>query len=331
LSGSRIKDRDYLAVSATVRAREGKMLTREKKERMIDASSYEDAAKMLTECGYEDMSAMNATQIEEALSKHRTRIFYEIEKLVPEREVVDAFRLKYDYHNAKVLVKAEGANIDGEYLMSDSGRVPPKEFAEAYHTRDYRCLSSKLSAALEDARGVLSRTGNSQLADFILDKAYFEELQEMGERLYCPFLAEYTALSADAANLSAVVRTVRMGRDFDFFKKAMVGGGGIDAEKVAMSAISGDGFAQMLKGTPFEQAASAAEEAVKGSKLAAFELSIQKVMTDFLRKSVLTSFGAESVIAYLAAVEDEITAARMILTGKLSGIDSRLLKERLSD
>lgn len=331
MSGSKIIDRDYLAVSATVRAREAKMLTREKKERMIDASSYEDAAKMLVESGYVDMSAMNSSQIEEALSKHRTRIFDELENLVPEKEVVCAFRLKYDYHNAKVLVKAEGADVDGAYLMSDSGRISPTEFAEVYHSRDYRFLPKKLSEALNEARGVLSRTGNSQLADFILDKAYFEELRKAGESLYSPFLSEYAMLTADVANLGAIVRIVRMGRDYDFFKKAMIEGGSFDAEKVAKTAISGDSFAYMFKGTPFEQAAAAAEEAVKGKKLTAFELALNKVMKDFFRKSVLTSFGAESVIAYLAALEDEITAVRMILTGKLSGVDSKLLKERLSD
>lgn len=331
MSGNKIKDRDYLAVSATVRSREAKMLTREKKERMVDASSYEDAAKIPIECGYEDMSAMNASQIEEALSKHRMRIFDEIEKQVPEKEVVHAFRLKYDYHNAKVLIKAEGANIDGAYLMSDSGRVSPTKFAEAYYARDYKILPKKLSEALDEAHGVLSRTGNSQLADFILDKAYFEELNEMGENLYSPFLAEYTALATDVANLGIIVRIVRMGRDFDFFKKAMIDGGSIDAESLAKAAISGDSFEHLFIGTPFEQAASSAEAAIKGNKLTDFELALKRVMADYLRRSVFTTFGAEAVIAYLAALENEITAVRMILTGKLSGIDSRLLKERLSD
>lgn len=276
MSGSKINDRDYLAVSATVRAREAKMLTREKKERMIDASSFEDAAKILIECGYEDMSAMNASQIEKVLSKHRTRIFDDIEKQVPENEVVDAFRLKYDYHNAKVLVKGEGANIDGAYLMSGSGRVSPTEFTEAFNTRDYRNLPDKLSEALDEARGLLSRTGNSQLADFILDKAYFEELHEMGERLYSLFLSEYIALSVDVTNFNTIVRIVRMGGDFEFFKKAMIDGGSIDAERVAKAALSGESFGQMFIGTPFEQAATEAESAVKGAELTAFEMTLKK-------------------------------------------------------
>ena len=38
-----------------------------------------------------------------------------------------------------------------------------------------------------------------------------------------------------------------------------------------------------------------------------------------------------AAVAYLAAVEGEITAVRMILTGKLSGIEPETIRERLRD
>ena len=44
------KKEAYLCVSAMLRAREPKLLTMEKAERMLDAASYEDAAKILTDC-----------------------------------------------------------------------------------------------------------------------------------------------------------------------------------------------------------------------------------------------------------------------------------------
>ena len=41
--------------------------------------------------------------------------------------------------------------------------------------------------------------------------------------------------------------------------------------------------------------------------------------------------GEEPVIAYQAAVENEITAVRMILTGRLAGIAPGVIRERLRD
>ena len=39
----------YLYISAMLRARENKMLTRDKAERMLDAGSFEEAAKLLSD------------------------------------------------------------------------------------------------------------------------------------------------------------------------------------------------------------------------------------------------------------------------------------------
>ena len=54
------KKEAYLCVSAMLRAREPKLLNDEKAARMLDAASFEDAAKILTDCGYPDMSRSTA-------------------------------------------------------------------------------------------------------------------------------------------------------------------------------------------------------------------------------------------------------------------------------
>ena len=45
------------------------MLTRERMDRMLSAPSYQEAAKLLCDCGYEDMSACSASGVDEALSR----------------------------------------------------------------------------------------------------------------------------------------------------------------------------------------------------------------------------------------------------------------------
>ena len=57
----------YLCLSAMLRAREPKLLNAEKASRMLDASTFEEAAKLLTDCGYDDMSQLRSADIEEAL------------------------------------------------------------------------------------------------------------------------------------------------------------------------------------------------------------------------------------------------------------------------
>ena len=65
-----------------LRAREGKMLTADRAGRMLEAQNFEECAKLLGDCGYEDMTGMNAGEIDAALSAHREAVFAELENLV---------------------------------------------------------------------------------------------------------------------------------------------------------------------------------------------------------------------------------------------------------
>ena len=331
MSKNKTKDTDYLYLTAMLRAREPKMLNMERMGRMLEAGSFDEAAKLLVDCGFEDMSGMNSVQVEQSLKKHLSSILDELSALVPDSDIVGVFRLKYDYHNAKVLLKAEGADVDGAYLLSDAGNIPAEDFAQAYHNEDFRFIPKTLGDALLEAKTVISRTENPQLADFILDKAYFSQMIAMTEELSNPFMREYVATLADSANLRAAVRTKRMGREIEFLRKALVPGGTRDEEAVAQSAMSGEGLDMVFSGTVFEAAAEKGVQAARGGSLMEFELACDNAITAFLTKAKSVSFGAPAVVAYLFAAESEITAVRMILTGKLSGVQPEKLKERLRE
>ena len=70
----------------------------------------------------------------------------ELSAAAPRSPVVDVFRLKYDYHNAKVLVKAEAMGIDAGRLLLDGGRVPAPELAEGYQKEQLGGLSPAFKA-----------------------------------------------------------------------------------------------------------------------------------------------------------------------------------------
>ncbi len=331
LSGKRITDYNYLFLTSALRAIEPKMLTKDRMDRMLDAPSFDEAAKLLTDCGYADMSGMNAAGIEKVLSAHRVEAFAEIRSIIPEVTILDAFCLKYDYHNAKVLLKAESGNTDGKHLLSDSGTIPVEAVAEAYYAEDYDSLLGKLSEALKEARDVIKRTENPQLADFILDRAYFLEMLELAKKLYTPFLSDYVRLAIDGANLRATVRTLRMGRDIDFLRNALISGGSIDTGELEEAAYSEMGIAVVFEQTPYREAALIGAEAAKGGRLTDFEKECDNVLTRFFGQAQDVTFGAPPVMAHIAALENEITAVRMILTGKLSGVAPALIRERLRD
>ena len=325
-----IKREAYLCLSAMLRAREPKLLTRERAERMLDAGSFEECAKLLTDCGYADMSAMSAGEIEAYLSSRRDAVFAELEKLAPDRSVVDVFRMKYDYHNAKVLVKAEAVGQNGARLMSRSGRFSPEKLSALYTEENLGQLPAVFAAAIADAKSVLARTSNPQQADFILDRAYFAEVRAAAQRAECPFLSGYAGILTDSTNLKSAVRTLRMGKDLEFMDSALIPGGSVSADRI-VAAGDRESITALFANTLLERAAAIGAEAVDGGSMTAFELACDNAVTAYLRSARLVSFGPEALIAYLAAIEGEITAVRMILTGRLAGINPDVIRERLRD
>lgn len=318
---SKIKKTDYLCLSAMLRAREAKMLTRDKMEGILAEPGFAECARQLADCGYEDMSAMSTREINAALERHRAGEIADVYELCPRKAVVDVFRLKYEYHNAKVLVKAAGKTSE---LISGSGRTEPEELKRAYETGESTEISPVLLEAMNEAKVTLARTGNPQLADFILDKAYFAELRALADSIGDSFITEYVKVLIDSANIRIAVRTMAIKGDHTKLASALIPGGDIDVSAVEAAMESRDVLHQTYGCTIFAKA-------VEAKDMTAFELMADNAVNDFLADSERIAFGPSAVVGYLAAVENEIMAIRIILTGKKMGIDPDKLRERLRD
>ena len=134
----KLKDTDYLSISARVRAMENGLLTRERMERMLEARSVEEAAKVLAECGYGEMNSFTPAALDERLSEARDAVYQDLQGAVPDPNVIDVFRIKYDYHNAKVLLKAEAMGLDPVRLLVGGGRYAAAALQEDFQRDDLR-------------------------------------------------------------------------------------------------------------------------------------------------------------------------------------------------
>ena len=134
-----------------LRAREPQLLNAERAQRMLDAPGFEEAAKLLTDCGYPDMAQMKADEIEQTLAERRNAVLGEIASLAPDKSIVTAFRVKYDYHNVKAILKAAAMDSDPGRLLTAAGRVPVEKLLSAYQESRYVELPAVLGKAMEEA------------------------------------------------------------------------------------------------------------------------------------------------------------------------------------
>lgn len=228
-------------------ARETKMLSAERMERMIDAPTNDEAAKILEECGYGDLSGLSAKAAGAALEAHIAALFDEVEGMVPEAQLVQLFRLKYDYHNAKALIKAQAMGVECDAILSQRGTIPPQKLHAAFYEEDYRDIPSVLAQAMVSAAAILAHTANPQAADFELDRAYFAQMLDLANGLSDGgFARDYVQLQIDSANLRAAVRTRRMAKDEDFLKTALIPGGTIGTDRVLAAFDSAEAQVRLI-------------------------------------------------------------------------------------
>ena len=185
---AKIKDTDYLTISARIRAMENRLLTRERMERMLDARTDDEAAKVLSECGYGELPALTHAGLDELLSNARSALYRELKGAVPDKRLVDVFQMKYDYHNAKTLIKAAAVGAEADRLLMEGGRWSAGQIKEAWQRDNLRDFTDPFRRAVVQARELLGGGGDPQLADFVLDRAYFAEMSEAAKAVGSPFL-----------------------------------------------------------------------------------------------------------------------------------------------
>lgn len=325
-----IKDTDYLFLSARVKALECNLLSHERMERMLEAPTVEDAAKVLQECGYAEMPQVGVQALEQALAEQRQKTFDELYNAVPDRNLIDVFKVKYDYHNAKTILKAEAKGVDPVPLLVDTGRVPADQMLEGVRASDLRGMPSILQSAVLEAREVLGTTGDPQLADFVLDRAYFEDMFHIARESGSSFLEGYVRINIDSANLRSVVRTLRMGKSMEFLRGVLFQGGNIDINRILNTAAGGN-LEELYAVSPLKAAAEAGNAALNGGGLTRFEKLCDDAVLSYVAGAKYVAFGEAPVIGYLAAKENEFTAVRIIMNGRMAGLDADIIRERLRE
>ena len=315
------RDTNYAAVSAALHAREAHLLTQALSERMLEAPTAEESCKILIECGYPPLEHCTLEEVEKLLALSRAELYREVAVLAPDKRIVELFQLKYDYHNAKLALKAKLTGEDVSRLVIDCGRYD----ASALLRGERGMLSSRMGRAMAQAEKE-AEGGDIRRAELTLDRACFEEMSELAGATGNDFLIGYVALQIDAIDLRTLVRAQRMGASDELLSAALLPGGHIPAEQ--LKTARGDRLAELTRGSALSAAGELAASLTSGS-LTAFERACDDALMQYLQRARRTAFGPEVIVGYLNAKEAEFTAVRTILSGKLAGLSAEDIRARL--
>jgi len=326
----KIKDTDYLAISARVKAMETTLLTWERMMQILDARTEAEALKMVQESGYPNLTATDPEALDQVLSAAREEMLSDLTGGAPDPRYIELFKIKYDYHNVKAILKAQAMGVSPDRMLMDMGRVSPAVLREAMTVGELDALPTMLAAAAAEAKAVLETTRDPQLSDIVLDRWFYRDLAAVAEQTGSGFLDGYVKVQIDAANLRVLVRTLRMGKNAAFLQDVLFDGGEVTPDQLLkVAAAGGAGLAELYAAGRLEEAAAVGAAALQGGALTEFEKLCDDAVNEYLAGAQFVPFGEAPLVGYLAARETEFTNLRILLIGRSTGLAPEVIRDRL--
>lgn len=326
---AKINKADYLYSTSRVRYLEQFLLSSSRAERMLEARSDSEALKILSECGYREIMGDKISDVDLVIKEEREKVYKIIESFSPSDALIRYFKTKFDYHNIKTVLKGQnGQSLLGNTSLSsiaiDLGTIPFSTLSELLGERRFQELPATMAEAALNALEVLHRTGDPQLADFILDKAMYQTMLQLALETGSEFILGHARLSIDIANLRSLVRSAKMKR-MNGLNAFIIPGGMIEPGKIDFSEELSDLFAGILK-----EAATLGTAVIKGEiGISKFEVLCDDILIRYLQEAKRVSFGEEPLFSYLAAKEAEFMTVRIIMTGRILDVKTSEIRERL--
>ena len=301
---------DYIFPCVVIRSKEVDLLSREELLRLLDLKSVQDIMNVLADHGYGDGKELeNPRDFEKVLSDNMKETYDTVYSTIPDEKELSFFKYPNDYHNLKVLLKAEFLKTDASHLLIDSGTIPADKLQDMLRRRDFSLMTVEMRQAVDEAIELFAKSRDPQEIDLRLDKACYKDMLSDAEEYGNQFLQVYVKKLIDSLNIDAFARLKEVGKPRAFFKRVFLDGGNLDENAV-------------------EQRAAAIVNEVT---LSGVEKYLDAQRMEFVKDALYVPFGIEPVVGYLEAKEAEVMNLRMILTGKISGMDDTLIRERLRE
>jgi len=348
-------DTRYAYEVGVIRVLETRLLNGTALQRMLDADSPQAALEALSDTEYETplSNIESEWDFESALREEMERIYKLIDKLTQDRELTDIFRIKWDFHNLKVLLKSKylKSSADTETHSTDvndiliwAGLEDVNELDKAVMSEngDGGNLPQYLQEAIVEVKSEceeatepsepLETAIDPQLIDIILDK-HAQSLNYLRASEYSRFLQGYFQIAIDLHNIKNYLRVKTLNKDIDFLTKVLLDNGTLPPE-LFLNEFEEDteNFARAVKNTNYyELVTEGIQSWIENHSLSTLEKLSDNHLLNYIKPAKFAILGVEPLLGYLLAKEHEIKLIRIIMVGKLNGLPPASIRERLRE
>ena len=329
----------YVYAVARLRGMENHILDTAFFSRLMDSAGIDDALKALGETSYSQWISQNGNNFDKAIDSEMLSTCEELKTFVPDKELLDIFRLPYDFHNVKVLLKglfkvrggeSEGRRYD---LLSKLGTIDTEELTNAIETEEYGFLPYGLTDLIPQCWQLWDATKNAQAVELLIDHQMFSAMLKVAEDLKMPDVIHWVRSRIDAENLRSAVRLSRMKYDspkaLPFFHE----GGTVRPDDMAkLLSEPQETWSRLLSHTDIGGVLSALQDSgdIKTS-LSDVSKSLDDYLIKVLENAKYSMDAPANVLLYLLTKEAETRNMRVALVCVAGGLDREFGRRLLSN
>ena len=331
---------NYVYAVARLRGMENHLLDTAFFSRLMDSANIDDALKALGETSYSQRISQTGTaNFDKAIDSEILATCEELKTFVPDKELIDIFRLPYDFHNVKVLLKGlfkvRGGDSEGRRydLLSKLGTIDTEELTNAVETEEYGFLPYGLTDLIPQCWQLWDATKNAQAVELLIDHQMFKAMLKIAEDLKMPEIIRWVKNRIDAENLRAAIRLARMkyepSKALTFFHE----GGTIRPDDMAkLLSEPQETWSRILSYTDIGAVLSSLNE--QGDINAALS-DVSKALDDYLLKVLenakYSMDAPANVLLFLLSKEAEARNMRVALVCVAGGLDREFGRRLLSN
>ncbi|MCK5128997.1 MAG: V-type ATPase subunit [Clostridiales bacterium] len=319
---------------ARIKILEDQIVGKDRINRMIEANDADEAFKNLQDSGYGAAAIVESPRdFENMISIELKQLRELMGEISPDEELTDILLMRYDYKNSKAYLKMRMCSLDDDAAVTDAGKIPPRELREMVFQQDTYGLPKHLSDAIDETERQIAIDPNPNKADNIMDRRYISWAIKTAKSKKNEFLISLITAWVDMNNILSLLRVRQMDADVVLLKDALLDGGTLEHKMIIDAyALNDELLSQRFRHTPYgHQLVSAMDQAIEQKRAWTFERFIENMFIAYAKEQKKKVFGMDPIIAYIVAKENEATAIRMVMTGKLNKLDADQIRGRLRE
>ncbi len=322
----------YAYATGRIRVLESKLLSSSKVDKMIQSPTIKDALIYLEDTAYDDTIAemKDPNNYEDLVIKEKQAAFTLMERLIPDAPVKHLFRIPYDFHNIKLLLKKRSSSVDTPIILSDLGTVAAQKVKDAFETENFNPLPEFMRKVIGEALAHYYLKKSLKSMEFLVDNFEYDFLLSLAGTTGIPFLINYIRSRIDLTNVSTFLRIRYFDTD-DNFEEALIKGGTLPPlffMKLAGESV--ETIPTFFRNTPYARLIdTGVKKITEDGTFSIFDRESENFILQLMRQTRFITFGVEPITAYFVAREQDLNIIKMIIVGKLNELPDAEIRERI--